>query len=165
MIVSQMPIIRLKEGEEKNMKMKSHKVLSIILVMAVVFTGINFSAVKTYAGTKSRYMKSYNKLDKKCKKKFTYSGSQYEMNKDSGEEYKLWDKELNKDYNKIKKALPNNKVKKLVASELKWIKKRDKTAKKAASGWKGGSGYTMIYNLSLTKQTKSRIKWLIKNYA
>lgn len=98
-----MPIIRLKEGEEKNMKMKSHKVLSIILVMAVVFTGINFSAVKTYAGTKSSYMKSYNKLDKKCKKKFTYSGSQYEMNKDSGEEYKLWDKELNKDYNKIKK--------------------------------------------------------------
>ena len=70
MIVSQMPNIRLKEGEEKNMKMKSHKVLSIILVMAVVFTGINFSAVKTYAGTKSSYMKSYNKLDKKCKKKF-----------------------------------------------------------------------------------------------
>ena len=129
------------------MDMKSHKVLSIILASAVMFTGINFSAVKTYA------------------KKFTYSSSQYEMNKDSGEEYKLWNKELNKDYNKIKKAMPNNKVKKLVASELKWIKKRDKTAKKAAADWKGGSGYTMIYNLSLTKQTKSRIKWLIKNYA
>lgn len=147
------------------MNMKSHKVLSIILASAVMFTGINFSAVKTYTGTKLSYTKSYNKLEKKCKKKFTYSSSQYEMNKDSGEEYKLWNKELNKDYNKIKKAMPNNKVKKLVASELKWIKKRDKTAKKAAADWKGGSGYTMIYNLSLTKQTKSRIKWLIKNYA
>ena len=95
------------------MNMKSHKVLSIILASAVMFTGINFSAVKTYAGTKLSYTKSYNKLEKKCKKKFTYSSSQYEMNKDSGEEYKLWNKELNKDYNKIKKAMPNNKVKKL----------------------------------------------------
>lgn len=118
--------------------MKSHKVLSIILASAVMFTGINFSAVKTYAGTKLSYTKSYNKLEKKCKKKFTYSSSQYEMNKDSGEEYKLWNKELNKDYNKIKKAMPNNKVKKLVASELKWIKKRDKTAKKLQQTGKVG---------------------------
>ena len=120
------------------MNMKSHKVLSIILASAVMFTGINFSAVKTYAGTKLSYTKSYNKLEKKCKKKFTYSSSQYEMNKDSGEEYKLWNKELNKDYNKIKKAMPNNKVKKLVASELKWIKKRDKTAKKLQQTGKVG---------------------------
>ena len=99
-------------------------------MMAAVFiiAGINILAVNVNANSKSSYLKSYKKLEKKCKKKFTYSGSQAEMNKESYEEYKLWDKELNKDYKMIKKNLSPKKAKKLVASERKWIKKRDKKA-------------------------------------
>ena len=135
-------------------------------MMAAVFiiVGINIPVVNVNANSKSSYLKSYKKLEKKCKKKFTYSGSQAEMNKESYEEYKLWDKELNKDYKKITKTLSKKKLKKLVTSERKWIKKRDKTAKEDAAGWEGGSGYTMAYNISLIEQTKSRIKWLIKYY-
>lgn len=146
------------------MKRRLYKMVSIILVAVFMIAGNNISTVTTYANTKSSYMNSYKKLEKKCKKKFTYLGSQLEINRDSYKEYKLWDKELNKDYNKIKNSLTNREVKKLVASERKWIEKRDKKAKKAAAGWKGGSGYAMFYNFSLTKQTKSRIKWLINNY-
>lgn len=155
--------IRLKG--ENNMKRKLYLTFSIALAAIFMLSGISISTATTYAATRSSYRNSYKKLEKKCKKKFTYSGSQFEINKESGEEYKLWDKELNRDYNKIKKTLSDNKRKKLVTSELRWIKKRDKKAQKGAEGWKGGSGYIMTYNFSLIHQTKSRIKWLIKNYA
>lgn len=49
-------------------------------------------------------------------------------------------------------------------SERKWIKTRERIAKKEAKDWLGGSGYPMIYCGSLTKTTKKRIKWLIRNY-
>ncbi|MCI5500524.1 MAG: DUF1311 domain-containing protein [Lachnospiraceae bacterium] len=147
------------------MKRKIIKMLSVMMAAVFIIVGINIPVVNVNANSKSSYLKSYKKLEKKCKKKFTYSGSQAEMNKESYEEYKLWDKELNKDYKMIKKNLSPKKAKKLVASERKWIKKRDKKAKKDAAEWEGGSGYPMVYNISLIEQTKSRIKWLIKNYA
>ena len=87
------------------------------------------------------------------------------MNREACAEYKLWDNELNSVYKKIKSSLSDKRAKQLVASEIKWIKKRDKKADKDAAGWVGGTGYTLMYKSSLTDQTKKRIKWLIRNYA
>ena len=110
-------------------------------------------------------MKRYKSLTKKCKKKYKYNGSQLEMNQDSYKEYTVWDKELNRVYQEVRKHLSDGSKKKLKKSQLKWIKKRDKAAKTATTEWKGGSAETMIYNVALTKETKKRIRYLIKNYA
>ena len=147
--------------KKRNLRMR---MLCVVLAVVFIITGINIPTVNVSAGSRTSYLKSYKKLEKKCRKKFTYSGSQAEMTRESCEEYKLWDKELNKDYKKITKTLSKKKLKKLVTSERKWIKRRDKTAKEDAADWEGGSGYTMAYNISLIEQTKSRIKWLIKYY-
>ena len=155
--------------KERKYSAKLKKILSVF-VLAVMTCGILAGSISgmsmtASASSKAAYLKSYMKLEKKCKKKFTYSGTQMEINRDAYNEYKLWDKELNRVYKKIKSSLSNKRANKLVVSERKWIKKRDKKAAKDASGWAGGTGYTMAYNGSLTDQTKSRIKWLIRNYA
>ena len=107
----------------------------------------------------------YKKLKRECKKRFAYDGSQSEMTMESLEEYQLWDKELNYVYKKVRKGLSRAKKAALKKSELKWIKKRDASAKEAAAAFAGGTAQPMIYNMSLTASTKSRIQRLISKYA
>lgn len=156
--------MRQRESNLKNRKIAGI-VIAVIMAVCMFAGSVGGIGVTASASSKADYQKSYKNLEKKCKQKFTYSGTQLQMNKEASAEYKLWDKELNRVYKEIKSSLTSAKANKLVVSERKWIKKRDKKATKAASGWVGGTGYTMVYKSSLTTQTKKRIKWLIKNYA
>ena len=142
--------------------MKQKKLLTIISL--IIFSFLVTAATPVQATTGSVYLKRYKKLEKKCKKLFKYDGPQQEMNRESAEEYKLWDKELNYVYKKIYSKLTSEQQKKLKKSELAWIKTRDKKAKKSASEFDGGTMYPLVYNVTLTTLTKKRIKWLIKNY-
>lgn len=143
--------------------MKQKKTL-LTIISLIIFSFFVTTATPVKATTGSVYLKRYKKLEKKCKKLFKYNGSQQEMNQESAEEYKLWDKELNYVYKKIYSKLTPEQQKKLKKSELVWIKTRDKKAKKSASEFEGGTMYPLVYNGTLTTLTKKRIKWLIKNY-
>lgn len=154
---------------ERKSNLRNRKIMDVIITVIIavcMFTGsMSCMSTTASANSKASYLKSYQKLVKKCNRKFTYTGSQAEMNREACAEYKLWDNELNRVYKKIKSSLSDKRAKQLVASEIKWIKKRDKKADKDAAGWVGGTGYTLMYKSSLTDQTKKRIKWLIRNYA
>ena len=102
--------------KKRNLRMR---MLCVVLAVVFIITGINIPTVNVSAGSRTSYLKSYKKLEKKCRKKFTYSGSQAEMTRESCEEYKLWDKELNKDYKKITKTLSKKKLKKLSVKVVK----------------------------------------------
>lgn len=138
------------------------KVLAILSIIVISLLTISVAPAKTYAN--SGYMERFNKLKKKCNKKFKYNGPQQEMNRESLEEFKLWDKELNYVYNDIYGKLNQEEQKELKKSELAWIKKRDKKAAEKSSEFEGGTMYPLVYNDILIKLTKKRIKWLIKNY-
>ncbi len=138
------------------------KVLAILSIIVISLLTISAAPAKTYAN--SGYMERFNKLKKKCNKKFKYNGPQQEMNRESLEEFKLWDKELNYVYNDIYGKLNQEDQKELKKSELAWIKKRDKKAAEKSSEFEGGTMYPLVYNDILIKLTKKRIKWLIKNY-
>ncbi|MFG6395105.1 MAG: lysozyme inhibitor LprI family protein [Lachnospiraceae bacterium] len=138
------------------------KVLAILSIIVISLLTISAAPAKTYAN--SGYMERFNKLKKKCNKKFKYNGPQQEMNHESLEEFKLWDKELNYVYNDIYGKLNQEDQKELKKSELAWIKKRDKKAAEKSSEFEGGTMYPLVYNDILIKLTKKRIKWLIKNY-
>lgn len=138
------------------------KVLVIISITIISLLTISVAPAKAYAS--SVYMERFNKLKKKCKKKFKYNGTQQEMNHEALEEFKLWDNELNYIYNDIYGNLDQKDQKKLKKSELAWIKKRDKKAIEKSSDCEGGSIYPLVYNDILIRLTKRRIKWLIKNY-
>lgn len=112
----------------------------------------------------NKYMKRYQKLEKKCEKLFQYDGTQTEMNQDSYKEYKLWDKELNYVYKEAKKKITSTEYKALQASERRWIVKRDKKAEQESAQYEGGTMQPLIYNNTMTTMTKKRIKWMIKNY-
>ena len=104
------------------------KVLAILSIIVISLLTISAAPAKTYAN--SGYMERFNKLKKKCNKKFKYNGPQQEMNHESLEEFKLWDKELNYVYNDIYGKLNQEDQKELKKSELAWIKKRDKKSRK-----------------------------------
>ena len=150
------------EGDNMNTGIK-RKILAVLSI--IIFSMLVTTVVSVRAETGSSYLSRYKKLEKKCKKKFKYNGSQQEMNYESAEEYKLWDKELNYVYKDIYNKLTESNQKELKKSELAWIKKRDKKAEKSASEVKGGSMYPLLYNGAMTKLTKQRIKWLIKKYS
>lgn len=136
----------------------------IIFCMAAgcICTTFQVSAEST---AQQEYTKRYKKLNKKCKKKFPTDLPQVQLNMNAEEEYRLWDDELNYVYNDIMPKLSDDQKKQLTASELKWIKKKEKQAKQDASINEGGSIYPLVYYNSLTRSTKKRIRWLIKNYA
>ena len=112
----------------------------------------------------NKYLDSYDALEASCDEKFKYDGSQWDMNHESYEEYKLWNKELKRDVKVIKKTLSKEESENLDIAQKKWRKKRKKIAEKDAEGWTGGSGYILIYNMSMIKTTKKRIKHLVSKY-
>lgn len=146
------------------------KRVSVFLLFLAVFcmaagsVGISYQ-VSAESTAKQEYTRRYKKLNKKCKKKFPNDLPQVQMNLNASEEYELWDKELNYIYNDIFQKLDDSQKKELTASELKWIKKKEKKAEIDASENEGGSIYPLVYYGSLTRSTKKRIRWLIKNYA
>ena len=144
-----------------NMKIR-RKVLAVLSV--IIFSMFVTAVVPVRAATDSSYLSRYKKLERKCKKKFKYNAPQQVMNRESAEEYQLWDKELNYVYKSIYSKLTVARQKELKKSELAWRKKRDRKAKKSAGEMEGGTLYPLIYNNTMTKLTKQRIKWLIEKY-
>ena len=140
------------------------KYVAVIVILLCVGFNIAITDI-VYAANKDEYIQRYNDLKQKCKNKFQYDGSQFDMNVDSYAEYKLWNKELNYVYNSIIKTLSNSEAKKLEASEKKWKKQRKKKATEDSAFCEGGTLHPLEYNSSMTAQTKKRIKWLVKNYA
>lgn len=153
------------KGVIMNMRNKKIKIILIlVLCFGILLLNVySIPSVKIEA-KKATYYKQFAKLEKLCKQRFKYDGSQYEMNLESKEEYDLWDKELNRVYKKALVKINKKKQNALKISELKWIKKRDKKAKNDSKVWTGGSGYILCYNLSLVSSTKKRIKWIISKY-
>lgn len=137
------------------------------LLVAVTLFGCGMPQQVEAAHKKSYYLNRVSKIQKKEDKimKESENGPQVTMNMAAGDIYKLWDRELNFVYNDIRKGMSKKKKEALKESEVKWIKLRDQRAEVDAKDWEGGSGYAMIYNGSLGRQTKKRIKWLINNYA
>ena len=159
-----------KVGNRKNgiTKIGKRKFMIVAaLFMACALLSVAVSPVTSSASDsalKKKYTRRYNKLKKKCKKKFTYNAPQVEMNRQSYEEYTLWDEELNYVYKDIYKRLDSKGKSKLKKSEIKWIKKKEKRAEDEAAENIGGSIYPLIYNGSLIQSTKARIRWLIRKY-
>ena len=127
------------------------------------FFGVGTSVIAD-ARSATSYMKSYKKLENKCKKKFTHDGAMVDMASDANEEYGLWKKELEKDLEDILDELDDSEAGELLLLQRKWKKKMKKKAAKEASEW-GSASYSLMYITSMKEQTKKRIKWLIKNYA
>ncbi|MFR2012158.1 MAG: lysozyme inhibitor LprI family protein, partial [Christensenellales bacterium] len=94
---------------ERKSNLRNRKIIGVIItaIIAVCMITGSMSCISTTASANSKasYLKSYQKLVKKCSRKFTYSGSQAEMNREACAEYKLWDNELNRVYKKIKSSL------------------------------------------------------------
>lgn len=72
------------------------------------------------------------------------------------EEFNIVDKELNRVYQEVLKKYPKYK-KKLVESELAWIKFRDFECKFQALSYEGGTEENREYSRTLIKLTKERI--------
>lgn len=79
-------------------------------------------------------------------------------------EYRLWDTKLNAIYSDIQKAMTEDESKKLREEERVWMKKRDETARQAASKHKGGALETTEYTTSLAESTRERAYGLLKDY-
>ena len=84
---------------ERKSNLRNRKIIGVIItaIIAVCMITGSMSCMSTTASANSKasYLKSYQKLVKKCSRKFTYSGSQAEMNREACAEYKLWDNDKN----------------------------------------------------------------------
>lgn len=134
-------------------------------VLAVSMTVTPYMSAEGRENTKADYIKRYEKLEKRYGKELISDGdSTFEMRINTDKQFKAWDKELNYVYKKIYKKLDSSRKGKLKNAQLKWIKKKEKQAKKEAGKYTGGTMYPLVYTATLTDMTKKRLKWLIKNY-
>lgn len=139
----------------------------LALLMTTVTTTVTVSnpvTVKAQSKRQAALIRNYNKIYRKCKKKFKYDGPQLEMNQESYKEFKMWDKELNRVYRLIYNGLSAKQKKTLKKKQIQWIKKKEKKAEKEAASWRGGSGEPLARNGVLITETKKRLRWLIRQY-
>ena len=83
--------------------------------------------------------------------------SQIEMNRLSGELYKLWDDELNSLWGRIKKKLGSEEMQKLTEEERAWIKWKEQAVKDAGSEMEGGSMQPLLENDKAAEVTRERV--------
>lgn len=83
--------------------------------------------------------------------------SQIEMNRLSGELYKLWDDELNSLWGRIKKKLGSEEMQKLTEEERAWIKWKEQAVKDAGSEMEGGSIQPLLENDKAAEVTRERV--------
>jgi uncharacterized protein YecT (DUF1311 family) len=86
--------------------------------------------------------------------------SQAEMNQQAARDFQKADKELNRVYAKLNKALEPSKQKRLVAAQRAWIKFRDAESDFWASQMEGGSAEPMLNMGHKAHMTEQRTKEL-----
>lgn len=90
--------------------------------------------------------------------------SQAEMNMQAAKDFQKADKELNRVYAKLNKALEPSKRKRLVTAQRAWIKFRDAESDFWASEMEGGSAEPMLYSGHQAQMTKQRTRELNEAY-
>lgn len=115
---------------------------------------------------KANYLNELSSIDEQANNLLNGNAdnTQYEIDKSSYEVYNLWNNELNKIYSNLKTTLTTEKMAKLQSEEINWIIYKEQVAKKASTGYEGGSIYGSVINLKLANLTKERCYYLINNY-
>lgn len=83
--------------------------------------------------------------------------TQQEMNRLSGEQYKLWDDELNVIWRKLNDILPSDEMDRIRKEERQWVKRKEKEVKKAGDENGGGSLAPLLENTKAMEMTKERV--------
>ena len=74
-----------------------------------------------------------------------------------------WDAELNKVYKLLKGKLSSSEQEQLKIEQRQWIKERDRKAEEDSAEL-GGTDGAMVYNMSLSEETRNRTLELAKMY-
>lgn len=83
--------------------------------------------------------------------------SQLEMNRLSGEVYRLWDEELNSLWGRLKGTLDDGEMEWLTKDEQEWIKWKEKSVKEAGKEAEGGSLQPLLENDRAAELTRERV--------
>ena len=83
--------------------------------------------------------------------------AQQEMNRLSGELYRLWDDELNSLWSRLKDKLDSEQMEQLTEDERAWIKWKDQAVKEAGSEAEGGSLQQLLENDKAAEVTRERV--------
>lgn len=128
-------------------------------------TGGNSDKTVQYESTKQYYLQKLDGIEAGMSDLDSYrAGSNADMKKAAGIEYKRWDDALNEIYSVLKGQLSAGEMSSLEKDELNWIKYKESDAKKCADEFKGGSAEPLIYTSRLAELTKERCYYLVNNY-
>lgn len=83
--------------------------------------------------------------------------SQIEMNRLSGELFRLWDGELNSLWSRLKETLGSDEMESLTKEEREWIKWKDQSVKDAGKEAEGGSLQPLLENDTAAEHTRERV--------
>lgn len=119
---------------------------------------ISYSTREQYLNKLNEIQSGMSDLD------YLRSGSNAEMKKAAGEEYRRWDNILNEIYSVLKGQLSHTEMEKLEKEELQWIKYKEDEADRCASAFKGGTAEGLVYTSKLAELTKDRCYYLVNNY-
>ena len=83
--------------------------------------------------------------------------AQQEMNRLSGELYRLWDDEPNSLWSRLKETLGSDEMESLTKEEREWIKWKDQSVKDAGKEAEGGSLQPLLENDTAAELTRERV--------
>lgn len=118
------------------------------------------------ASLKEEYLKKLNNVEKSLSEfdSLIDTGVTSNIYQAVAQTYKRWDSALTDVYSVLKTQLSTNEFNNLEKEQKQWKIKRDKSAEKAASDFKGGSWENVIYLEVQSDHTKERCYELVKKY-
>lgn len=154
--------LETKEGIAKNVD--TVKIVETTEVMIETSKGLSEKAsdnVEILAfGTVELEILEVERKAKDLNTKLDNAMNQLDMNEISSELYKLWDKELNDLWNRIKEKNDKTSMQQLVEDEKAWIKDKEKKIKEAGLAYEGGSMQLLEENIVGASLTRERVYFL-----
>lgn len=93
--------------------------------------------------------------------------TQYDMNTNASEQYKLWDDALNFLWGELKSVMPEDAFAALLEEQLAWITEKENAVAFAGKDYEGGTMYSLVVNSEAARITRDRVYvlyGLLKNY-
>lgn len=93
--------------------------------------------------------------------------TQYDMNTNASEQYKLWDDALNFLWGELKSVMPEDAFAALLDEQIAWIAEKENAVAAAGKDYEGGTMYSLMVNSEAARITRDRCYYLyelLKNY-
>ena len=86
--------------------------------------------------------------------------TQYDMNTNASEQYKLWDDALNFLWGELKSVMPEDAFAALLEEQIAWITEKENAVAAAGKDYEGGTMYSLVVNSEAARITRDRCYYL-----